>query len=235
MSQLLTEEEINEIQKIPLTKIKGSGAFGQVFEIIYKGKKYAIKKINPEMETEEQFLREVAIHKELSSNPLTKQYVPIFYGSYENDGYYFIVMEYLEGFDLYEVCRYYGKLPKDLIHSILSQIKVILEAFHSLEIVFLDLYKHNIFIEIDENRITGVKLIDFGMSKKVGDPGYEVNEIVKESMNWNNYERLTESLNKYCKEENTDKKGGYTKKQRRTRKLKSKRRKTRRLHRYGKK
>ncbi len=215
MAEGLAPNERNEIQKLPLTNKKGSGAFGEVFKVLYKGKSYAIKKLNPAVQKKEDFLREVTIHTELSSNPSTKNSVPILYGAYERDGSYFIVMEYLEGLTLRDLCTSYGKLPKETIDFILSDVKKILKAFHSIGIVFLDLNKDNIFIEIENNTITSVKLIDFGMSKKVGDPGWEENETVNESMNWERYTSLTDSLS-YCEQ---PKKGGSAKKKKRTRKV----------------
>jgi serine/threonine protein kinase len=203
METLLTPDQIDEIQTITLTDRIGRGHFGEVFKIMYKGKPYAIKKIDPELPST--FYGEVSIHKELSSNPATKNYVPTFYGSYKQKDGNCIIMEYLVGMTLNQLCASV-KLSDEEIEFIFSEIKKILHAFHASGIAFLDLFGDNIFIEIENNQIKTVKLIDFGMSKKLGEPGWLNDEIVSTSQNMESYDSLKD-LFTYCVKKNSNGKG----------------------------
>lgn len=207
MSQQLTPSQLKAIQKLPLEYELGAGGFGQVFKVIYKGKTYAIKRLeiydSNDPSERASLLKEVAIHKKLSLNPTTHEDVPIFYGSYKKGNYYYIVMEYLKGMDLAEYCKS-SKIPKKAIEFILSEIKEILEEFHSLGIVFNDLYANNIYLQLKKDGTFKVKLIDFGQAAKEGDvTEAETGNVAKKSNNWEQYERLTKTLVR-CEQNNAN-------------------------------
>jgi serine/threonine-protein kinase len=86
------------------------------------------------------------------------------------DGTPYIVMEYLEGFDLADTLAQRGPLPADeAIELVLQACEALAEA-HSLGIVHRDLKPANLFLTHRADGTPCIKVLDFGISK-VTHPG----------------------------------------------------------------
>ncbi|XP_042508945.1 probable serine/threonine protein kinase IRE4 isoform X4 [Macadamia integrifolia] len=86
--------------------------------------------------------------------------VRFFYSFACRDNLY-LVMEYLNGGDLYSLQRNVGCLEEDVAHIYIAELVLALEYLHSLGIVHRDLKPDNILIAHDGH----IKLTDFGLSK----------------------------------------------------------------------
>ncbi|KAK6938801.1 Protein kinase domain [Dillenia turbinata] len=73
----------------------------------------------------------------------------------------YLVMEYLNGGDLYSLLRKVGCLEEDVARIYVAELVLALEYLHSLGIVHRDLKPDNILIAHDGH----IKLTDFGLSK----------------------------------------------------------------------
>lgn len=105
------------------------------------------------------------------------------------DGRYYLIMEYLDGLDLGEYMRRFGKLGADDALKILGAIAAALEALHQEGIVHRDLKPPNVILvrrrpgETESDAVAEgpadidgyvVKLVDFGLAKVAPKPGRPV-------------------------------------------------------------
>ena len=83
------------------------------------------------------------------------------YDFYRERGALFIVMEYVEGPDLYDLLDHSGRLPYDVAAVIAMQVARALDYIHYRAILHRDIKPANIMI----SRQGGVKLMDFGIAQ----------------------------------------------------------------------
>jgi tRNA A-37 threonylcarbamoyl transferase component Bud32 len=82
----------------------------------------------------------------------------------EAGGYFYFLMEYVDGANLRELLRA-GRLPQEEAVSIVAQICEALQYAHELDIVHRDIKPENILLDVKGR----VKIADFGLAKLVGD------------------------------------------------------------------
>lgn len=100
-----------------------------------------------------------------------------FYDVYEDSGYLYFVLEYLDGGDLFKnfIKKKNLKVNEDLIRNIFKQLIEALKYLHHKGIAHRDIKAENImFTDSSKNSI---KLIDFGVSKYFFDPKLPSKEI----------------------------------------------------------
>ncbi|MCD7446997.1 putative serine/threonine protein kinase ireh1 [Datura stramonium] len=73
----------------------------------------------------------------------------------------YLVMEYLNGGDLYSLLRNLGCLDEEVVRVYIAEVVLALEYLHSLYVVHRDLKPDNLLIAHDGH----IKLTDFGLSK----------------------------------------------------------------------
>ncbi len=83
------------------------------------------------------------------------------YDFFDHDGELFIVMEYVEGIDLYDLLERCGRLPYDVAAVIALQVARALDYIHYRAIVHRDIKPANIMV----SRQGGVKVMDFGIAR----------------------------------------------------------------------
>jgi eukaryotic-like serine/threonine-protein kinase len=86
------------------------------------------------------------------------------------DGAPYIVMEFLEGHDLGALIEREGAFPvTEAIDLLLQACEALAEA-HAAQIVHRDLKPENLFVVTQPDGARSVKVLDFGISKQLGDP-----------------------------------------------------------------
>lgn len=145
-----------------LTEI-GSGTFGKVWlaEHLPSGCQIAIKileknKIIDESDVE-RVTRELKIAQSISHPHLVQLYHLL-----ETSEYVFLVMEYLQGGELYDYIVSKKRLNEEECFMFLVQILSSVEYLHSLNIAHRDLKPENLLL--DKERKT-IKLVDFGLGR----------------------------------------------------------------------
>ncbi|HEV7508729.1 MAG TPA: TonB family protein [Thermoanaerobaculia bacterium] len=88
-----------------------------------------------------------------------------------NDGQAFIVMEYIDGWNLLEVLNGYGPLPVALTLEIARQSLKALGYLHRHKIVHRDVSPDNLMLTRDVDGNPLIKLIDLGIAKTLEGPG----------------------------------------------------------------
>ncbi|CAJ0933025.1 unnamed protein product, partial [Mesorhabditis belari] len=154
-----------------------SGGFGKIYKgTLKRGDEsitVAVKQIaiNPRIQDELSALEHL-------SQPVVVKY----YGSYYNNGLYYLVMEYCK----YGSLRDYMKTTKRQMHDlsafhVLRQLTSVVGYLHSQQIVHRDISPGNILIsrkeQVDGYEKLQIKLCDFGLSKQLA-PGKQLKTIV---------------------------------------------------------
>src|SRR6266513_1142618 len=83
------------------------------------------------------------------------------YDFYAERGAMFIVMEYVQGIDLYDLLEKCGRLPYDVAAIVAMQVARALDYIHYRGIVHRDIKPANVMIA----RTGGVKVMDFGIAR----------------------------------------------------------------------
>lgn len=172
------------------SKVLGTGSFGKVFlaqgakDPDFKVAIKAISKKKVDAQDLKQMKQELSILQSLDHPHVVK-----YYESYENSNYFYIVMEYCPGGDLFDLLTVKAKnkvLAESLVAEIMSDVLHAIAHCHANNIAHRDIKADNVMVGEDGQ----IKLIDFGLSKKnqtartkmkdmVGTPYYIAPEVLK--------------------------------------------------------
>mmetsp|Transcript_39863 Transcript_39863/g.124624 ORF Transcript_39863/g.124624 Transcript_39863/m.124624 type:complete len:813 (-) Transcript_39863:716-3154(-) len=148
-------------------KVIGRGGFGRVFLVRYKhtGVCYAMKVISKELLRRK---NQVEIMK-AERTILTKVTHPFVVGlqvSFQTDSKLFLVMDYLQGGELFFHLRKEGLLLAQTAKFYVAEIALALEFLHSVDVLHRDLKPENLLLD----RSAHVCLTDFGLAKELSAP-----------------------------------------------------------------
>ena len=151
----------------------GSGSFGSVELIDMNNKIYTLKIIK---DIDKKDISQYKDEANILSN-FNSRYIIRYYNSYIKNNNYYILMEYAGDSNLKNFIRSYkdkGKLiDGKIIENIIIQICLGLKEIHNQKIIHGDLKPENIFI----NKNNEIKIVNFGISKKMVYKKYESTKI----------------------------------------------------------
>ncbi|MBI5487788.1 MAG: serine/threonine protein kinase [Deltaproteobacteria bacterium] len=157
--------------KYRLIRQIGAGGMGRVFEAVHEQteRTVAIKLLSPEAaqhaDTRVRFDREARAAGRIGHDNIC-EVIDVGFG--ENDVPY-IVMPLLRGSSLGNVIRREGRLSLRRAVDVSAQILAALGAAHTAGVVHRDLKPDNVFLVRMGDREDFVKVLDFGISKIIGD------------------------------------------------------------------
>ena len=184
----VTQSKNKDIRKnYEFISMLGNGSFGKVH--LYRDKNYkdilfAIKTLKKEGIPQYQFnllKSEVDILSNLDHPNIVK-----YFGTFEDEFFIHIVMEYLKGHDLDRIIslKNYTGLDEKNMCQIIQQLLKALSFIHSKNIIHRDIKPENILFSNKRN-YSSLKLIDFGLAtfakhdnKSVGTPFYMSPETI---------------------------------------------------------
>ncbi|MDF1755618.1 MAG: serine/threonine-protein kinase [Verrucomicrobiales bacterium] len=165
--QPLAPEELDALlPDYEAIELLGRGGMGGVYLAIQKslGRKVAIKVLSPnlsnDLEFEVRFRREAGAMAHLNHPNI----VQIYDFGQTAQGEFYLVMEYVDGPDLFRLIKS-GKLDPDTALSYISQICDALQYSHDKGFVHRDIKPANIMLNSDGQ----IKVGDFGLAKLVND------------------------------------------------------------------
>ena len=186
ISNNLFISELNDSpeKRYKIIKLLGEGTYGAVYlaENNFTKEQVAMKKISKNSEdllSDVEIMNEVEILKSLDHPDIVK-----IYEFYKTDNYYYIIMEFCTGGELYDVIN--DEFSETEIAVIFKQILSGLAYLHSHNIVHRDLKLENILISDTEisnkqEKLFDIKIIDFGTAK-IFDPNQKNKAIVGSSL-----------------------------------------------------
>ncbi|KAK4778993.1 hypothetical protein SAY86_006521 [Trapa natans] len=150
------------IDDFEIIKPISRGAFGRVFLAKKRttGDLFAIKVLK-----KADMIRKNAVESILAERNILisvrNPFVVRFFYSFTCRENLYLVMEYLNGGDMYSLLRNLGCLDEDVARVYIAEVVLALEYLHSLGVVHRDLKPDNLLIAHDGH----IKLTDFGLSK----------------------------------------------------------------------
>ncbi|KAM0677475.1 Serine/threonine-protein kinase [Binucleata daphniae] len=150
-----------KVGKYLITKSLGSGSFSSVKQGVnmLSGETVAIKIVKREVEDGEK--KEERVYREvLISSLLCHPHIVRLKNFYFNEGFFFLIFEYVNGSMLLDVILEEGPLPENVARRYFRQLLSAIGYIHENNIVHRDLKIENILIDENGN----IKLVDFGLS-----------------------------------------------------------------------
>ncbi|XP_073107468.1 probable serine/threonine protein kinase IRE [Elaeis guineensis] len=150
------------IEDFEIIKPISRGAFGRVFLAKKRvtGDLFAIKVLK-----KADMIRKNAVESILAERNILisvrNAFVVRFFYSFTCRENLYLVMEYLNGGDLYSLLRNLGCLNEEMARTYIAEVVLALECLHSMNIIHRDLKPDNLLIGRDGH----IKLTDFGLSK----------------------------------------------------------------------
>ncbi|KAK3231583.1 hypothetical protein Dsin_003464 [Dipteronia sinensis] len=159
---ILSHKDRTSIDDFEIIKPISRGAFGKVFLARKRttGDLFAIKVLKKLDMIRKNDIERILAERNILITVRNPFVVRFFYSFTCRDNLY-LVMEYLNGGDLYSLLRNIGCLEEDAARIYIAELVLALEYLHSLGIVHRDLKPDNLLIAHDGH----IKLTDFGLSK----------------------------------------------------------------------
>jgi serine/threonine-protein kinase len=147
-----------------LTHLVARGGMAQVYRAVDRqlDRPVALKVLFPELSVDRAFVERFRREAQAAANLSHPNIVPVFDWG-EDDGTYFIVMEYVEGRPLSAVLRDPDRLPPRQIATIGASVAAALAFAHRHSVVHRDVKPGNVLITPDGE----VKVTDFGIARAV--------------------------------------------------------------------
>lgn len=157
-----TSKDRTSIDDFEIIKPISRGAFGRVFLAKKRttGDLFAIKVLKKADMIRKNAVESILAERDILISVRNPFVVRFFYSFTCRENLY-LVMEYLNGGDLYSLLRSLGCLDEDVARIYIAEVVLALEYLHSLRVVHRDLKPDNLLIAHDGH----IKLTDFGLSK----------------------------------------------------------------------
>ncbi len=144
-----------------ILKTIGEGGMANVYlaKDVILDRDVAIKVLRGDLANDEKFVRRFQ-REALSASSLSHPNIVEIYDVGEDDGDYFIAMEYIPGLNLKQLLKKRGNLTVHEVIDIMLQITSAMSVAHDSMIIHRDLKPQNILIMDD----CGIKITDFGIA-----------------------------------------------------------------------
>lgn len=161
-SPIHSSKDRTSIDDFEIIKPISRGAFGRVFLAKKRttGDLFAIKVLKKADMIRKNAVESILAERDILISVRNPFVVRFFYSFTCRENLY-LVMEYLNGGDLYSLLRNLGCLNEDVARVYIAEVVLALEYLHSLRVVHRDLKPDNLLIAHDGH----IKLTDFGLSK----------------------------------------------------------------------
>ena len=158
-----------------ITDRVGIGGMAEVYQAQDRvlGRRVAIKVMLPQYAADPEFTRRFRQEAASAAN-LSSPYIVNVYDWGQDDGTYYIVMEYVRGSDLKTAIQQRGPITQRKAAEIGSQVCQALSVAHNQDIVHRDIKPQNIMIQPDGN----IKVMDFGIARAKNSVGQRTSAVL---------------------------------------------------------
>lgn len=159
--------------KYRVDAVLGAGGMGVVLAATHLDldRKVAVKVIRPELTSDEALVERLLLEARAAARIKGEHVGKVLDVARLPNGAPYIVMEFLEGRDLGVLLERDGPLPVSAAVDLLLQACEAIAEAHAAQIVHRDLKPENLFILTQPDGALWMKVLDFGISKQLGDPG----------------------------------------------------------------
>lgn len=164
------------VQNYKIVSHLGEGGMGIVYKAVDNvlGREVALKMLHTSMIRQPQVLERFKKEAQVLARLLHPN-IAVIYNFIEQDGQYFMVMEYVEGKNLDELARAHKTLPAKTIVAMFLQVLEGLQHAHRKGITHRDIKPSNLILTAEGT----IKLMDFGIAKIAGEQKLtQVNRVI---------------------------------------------------------
>lgn len=184
--------------KYKIEKKLGQGGMGAVYKATHLGtsRPVALKVIMPQFMANQEFVERFKIEAKASGklqHPNIVNVTDFGFTKLDSDTMAYLVMEFLEGYNLGDFLKSRGKLPLELVVDLVEQICLALNEAHKQGIIHRDLKPDNIWLQPNGRGGYNVKILDFGLAKLRDNTlkSSPVSELIGRATNFSNEEVKT--------------------------------------------
>ncbi len=156
------EPKKDDFESMTNTSI-GSGGFGKVYKVRHKVSQnvYAIKVISKQKIIESNMCEQMKLEVRIMYS-LNHEHIIKLYNHFEDDDYFYLILEYAPKSHLYEKLKAVGRFTESVAAQYMREIISAVQYLHSLNppIIHRDIKPENILLDAKES----AKLCDFGWS-----------------------------------------------------------------------
>lgn len=159
-------------------EVIGAGGMGEVYRGHHRRtqRPLAIKMLHPHLVRDSTVLSRFQREAEITGR-LGSQHIVAVLDVGQDDGQPFMVLEFLEGENLSELVSRRGRLPAAEVAALIDQAAAGLGVAHLAGVVHRDLKPENLFLSPSPSGGTLLKILDFGLSKIVGQAAELTQEV----------------------------------------------------------
>ncbi|MGE0790626.1 MAG: serine/threonine protein kinase [Sandaracinaceae bacterium] len=152
--------------KLEVLRRLGGGGMGVVYEVEHRltGHRRALKVVRPQFAERPRFMKRLMREAKVAGTLGSRYVVETYDAGRLEDGSAYVLMELLDGRNLYDVMQEDGTLEPRRLASIMLQVAEGIGAAHAAGIIHRDLKPENIFLTVEDGE-ERVKILDFGVSK----------------------------------------------------------------------
>ena len=152
-------------QRYRLEEFIGKGGMALVFRAsdLRTGHDVAVKVLRPEFNSDEDFLERFR-REALAASKMSHHNIVNLLDVGEEDGYRYLVMEYMRGRTLKDIIQEKGRLPEPVAGQIAIRILSALQHAHDNGIIHRDIKPQNVLVNAEGM----VKVADFGIARVAG-------------------------------------------------------------------
>ena len=157
------------IDEFYLGQSLGSGNFTSIFEAehLKTKKKYALKQaMKQTLKTKKKF-GDLLMERHCLTRLLENEYVVDLFGTFQDEINIYMLMEQLEGPELWERVKFTGLVDRNYRRWMMRELARAVDSVHGQGIVHRDIKPENIMLTGGQSR---VKFVDFGSAKDENNP-----------------------------------------------------------------
>lgn len=172
------------LTEIEFDRTLGTGSFGRVQLVRHlpSGRYMALKKLRKTEVIRLKQIEHTNSERRLLAAVRDHPFLVQLIGTAQDEGYLYVLMEYVGGGELFSLLRKVKTLPNFVAQFYAAQVILAFQHLHSQNIIYRDLKPENILITKEGN----IKIVDFGFAKEVSDqtwtlcgtPDYLAPEII---------------------------------------------------------
>ncbi|ODQ77293.1 hypothetical protein BABINDRAFT_163565 [Babjeviella inositovora NRRL Y-12698] len=157
------------LKDFQILRTLGTGSFGRVHLVrsVHNGRFYAMKALR-----KSQVVKMKQVEHTNDERKMLKlvdlAFVIRMWGTFQDCKTVFMIMDYIEGGELFSLLRKSSKFPNPVAKFYAAEVCLALEYLHNHNIIYRDLKPENILLDKNGH----IKLTDFGFAKEVPDVTY---------------------------------------------------------------